>query len=126
MAEVACRHRPAYPRRPQQRSWEARMDRKDRAQARTASKTEAVSSMPRASRRDVLRASGATALSAGATGFLASEAGAQSQNRDTETLERLVRAARDPRRKILIKGGTIITVDAGVGDFVRGDLLIEG
>ena len=39
---------------------------------------------------------------------------------------RLMRAARDPGRRILLRGGTIITMDAAVGDFVRGDLLIEG
>src|SRR5262249_30072563 len=41
-------------------------------------------------------------------------------------LERLRAAARDPRRRILLQGATVISMDPAVGDFVRGDLLIEG
>src|SRR5690348_16799627 len=90
------------------------------------SAAEALPSDPRASRRDVLRAGGALAVATGATGAFIGDAVAQSGPRNAETLERLVRAARDPRRRILLKGGTVITMDAGVGDFARGDLLIEG
>jgi 5-methylthioadenosine/S-adenosylhomocysteine deaminase len=32
----------------------------------------------------------------------------------------------DPSRRILLKGGTIISMDAMVGDFVQGDILIQG
>ena len=32
----------------------------------------------------------------------------------------------DPNRRILLKGGTIISMDAAVGDFVQGDILIQG
>jgi len=32
----------------------------------------------------------------------------------------------DPNRRILLKGGTIISMDASVGDFVQGDILIQG
>jgi 5-methylthioadenosine/S-adenosylhomocysteine deaminase len=32
----------------------------------------------------------------------------------------------DPKRRILLKGGTIVSMDAKVGDLVKGDLLIEG
>jgi len=32
----------------------------------------------------------------------------------------------DPQRRILIRGGTILSMDPKVGDFARGDLLIEG
>src|SRR5437660_683010 len=32
----------------------------------------------------------------------------------------------DPNRRILLKGGTIISMDPGVGDFVQGDILIQG
>src|SRR5262245_42012347 len=84
---------------------------------------DAPASGPHASRRDLLRAGGALAAS---TGLLIGDAGAQGQARDADALERLVRAARDPRRRILLKGGTIITMDSAVGDLVRGDLLIEG
>ena len=36
------------------------------------------------------------------------------------------RAAVDPKHKILIKGGIILSMDASVGDYVKGDVLIEG
>jgi cytosine/adenosine deaminase-related metal-dependent hydrolase len=32
----------------------------------------------------------------------------------------------DPNRRILLKNGTIVSMDASVGDFVQGDILIEG
>ena len=32
----------------------------------------------------------------------------------------------DPKSRILLKGGTIVSMDAKVGDLVKGDLLIEG
>jgi 5-methylthioadenosine/S-adenosylhomocysteine deaminase len=32
----------------------------------------------------------------------------------------------DPNRRILLKGGTIVSMDASVGDFVQGDVLIQG
>jgi 5-methylthioadenosine/S-adenosylhomocysteine deaminase len=32
----------------------------------------------------------------------------------------------DPRRRILLKSGAIVSMDASVGDFVQGDILIEG
>jgi 5-methylthioadenosine/S-adenosylhomocysteine deaminase len=35
-------------------------------------------------------------------------------------------AAVDSRTRLLIKGGTILSMDAGVGDFAEGDLLVEG
>jgi 5-methylthioadenosine/S-adenosylhomocysteine deaminase len=82
------------------------------------------------SRRDVLKAGTTVAVGAGAMPLLAGDAGAQGRDqgrdRDAATLERLIRAARDPRRRILLKGATIITMDSAVGDFARADLLIEG
>jgi 5-methylthioadenosine/S-adenosylhomocysteine deaminase len=99
---------------------------KDPADAGRRSETETLALEHRASRRDLLRASGAIAVAAGATGLFAGDAGAQGEARNADTLERLIRAARDPRRRILLRGGTIITMDSGVGDFIRGDLLIEG
>jgi cytosine/adenosine deaminase-related metal-dependent hydrolase len=36
------------------------------------------------------------------------------------------RQAVDPKRRILLKGGTIVSMDAKIGDLVKGDLLIEG
>jgi 5-methylthioadenosine/S-adenosylhomocysteine deaminase len=32
----------------------------------------------------------------------------------------------DPNRRILLKGGTILSMDPSVGDFVQGDILIQG
>ena len=32
----------------------------------------------------------------------------------------------DPKHRILLRGGTIISLDSKVGDLVRGDVLIEG
>src|SRR5262249_50243453 len=76
------------------------------------------------SRRDLLRTGTVIAASAGAVQLLAGEAAAQDAGGNT--LEQLTRANRDPARRILLKGGTIITMDPVVGDFVRADLLIEG
>src|SRR5262245_44841067 len=32
----------------------------------------------------------------------------------------------DPKRRIILKGGTIISMDAKVGDLAKGDVLIQG
>ena len=45
---------------------------------------------------------------------------------DAQTLGRLPRVSREPSGRMLIKGGTIISLDAKVGDLVKGDILIEG
>jgi 5-methylthioadenosine/S-adenosylhomocysteine deaminase len=69
-------------------------------------------------RRGALKA-GAT-LAAGVAAGL-SDAGA------AENLRRFERqSAVDSRDRILLKGGTIISMDAKVGDLVQGDVLIEG
>ena len=75
------------------------------------------------SRREVwspLRSLAHSALSA------PSAAVSQMPAADAATLDRLERASSDPRRRILIKGATILSMDPAVGDFVQGDLLIEG
>ncbi len=77
------------------------------------------------SRREVLKAGVSIAAGAGAMPLVAGDAKAQA-GADAATLDRLQRAVRDPRRRILLKGATIISMDPAVGDFVRGDLLIEG
>jgi len=41
-------------------------------------------------------------------------------------LERLKRAERDPARRVLLKGGMVLSLDPQIGDFERGDVLIEG
>ncbi|GGF22978.1 amidohydrolase family protein [Subtercola lobariae] len=43
-----------------------------------------------------------------------------------EIFDRIQSTAGDATRKLLLRGGTIITMDARLGDFARGDVLIEG
>jgi cytosine/adenosine deaminase-related metal-dependent hydrolase len=64
---------------------------------------------------------GATAV---ASMFAAPSAG-QTSSKDSQTLARIERQVRDPHRRILLKGGTVISMDPKVGDFVKGDVLIE-
>jgi cytosine/adenosine deaminase-related metal-dependent hydrolase len=69
-------------------------------------------------RRTALKA-GAT-IATGATAILSNAAEAQNASRFTG------QGPIDPRQRILLKGGTIVSMDPAVGDLVRGDLLIEG
>jgi 5-methylthioadenosine/S-adenosylhomocysteine deaminase len=62
---------------------------------------------------------GASALSWLAPGMVEAQAG-------DAALEQLTRTRKDPRRRILLKGGTIISMDPAVGNFAKGDVLIEG
>ncbi len=69
-------------------------------------------------RRGALKV-GATLAAGVASGLPAADA--------AENLRRFERqAAVDSRDRILLKGGTIISMDAKVGDLVQGDVLIEG
>lgn len=77
------------------------------------------------SRRSFLKA-GAGVAGAAALAPAAALAQAPLTRQDADLRERLERQARDPRGRILIKNATIITMDPQVGDFARGDLLIEG
>jgi 5-methylthioadenosine/S-adenosylhomocysteine deaminase len=45
---------------------------------------------------------------------------------DGGTLERTWREAGAANQRLLLKGGTIVSLDPAVGDFVKGDVLIEG
>src|SRR5919204_3983247 len=45
---------------------------------------------------------------------------------DAGTLDRAWRQAIAPTQHILVKGGTIVSMDPKVGDFPVGDVLIEG
>jgi 5-methylthioadenosine/S-adenosylhomocysteine deaminase len=72
----------------------------------------------RVTRRSALKA-GAT-FAAGAAAVLSEAAGAQDLNRFGHE------GPLDPKNRILLKGGTIVSMDEKVGDLVRGDLLIEG
>ena len=77
------------------------------------------------SRRDVFRAAAAIA----AAPFLLREADAAQRPPaadDAGTLERVWRQAPATRQPILLRGGTIVSMDPKVGDFARGDVLIDG
>ena len=58
---------------------------------------------------------------------LASAPAVFAQSRGREAAEAgLAPINADPNRRILLKGGTIVSMDASVGDFVQGDILIQG
>src|SRR6267142_2369939 len=77
-----------------------------------------------ASRREFFKMG--AGLVAGAAVFPRLALEAEDGENDDDTLERLKRGRKDPRHRILIKGGTIISMDPKVGNFVKGDVLIEG
>jgi len=75
--------------------------------------------------KDDMRLSRRGALVAGATiaaaaGGLAADAGAQ----DLRRFDR--QPAIDAKHRTLLKGGTIISMDAKIGDLAKGDVLVEG
>jgi cytosine/adenosine deaminase-related metal-dependent hydrolase len=78
-----------------------------------------------ASRRDILKRAGGLAATAASMPLLPDAAAAQSGDANAATLQRLIAANPDTRR-ILLKGGTVLSMDAAVGDFAQGDVLIEG
>jgi cytosine/adenosine deaminase-related metal-dependent hydrolase len=78
------------------------------------------------SRRRFLQAGSGLLAGTALSSMLPSQANAQQGNKDAQVLERIERQGRDPKRRILVKGGTIISMDPKVGDFVKGDVLIEG
>jgi 5-methylthioadenosine/S-adenosylhomocysteine deaminase len=59
------------------------------------------------------------------TAVLAATVGAP-QSKDSEIVERNSRRNPDPNRRILLKGGTIVSMDPKVGNFVKGDVLVQG
>ena len=61
----------------------------------------------------------------GAALAAASVTAAQSPGREAADAG-LTQANLDPNRRLLLKGGTIISLDPAVGDFVQGDILIRG
>jgi 5-methylthioadenosine/S-adenosylhomocysteine deaminase len=78
------------------------------------------------SRRALIAAGTAIAAATTASALIATPAAAQSSAGADATLERLRRGVGDPARRILIRGGTILSMDSAVGDFAAGDVLIEG
>jgi len=67
-------------------------------------------------------------------GFIAAGAGALAGARllpaqsaeSADILTRLVRSQADPKRRILLEGGIVMSLDPATGDFEKGDVLIEG
>ena len=54
------------------------------------------------------------------------EAGQRATVEDAGTLDSIWRQNAAPGRHLLLKGGTIVSLDPEVGDFVSGDVLIQG
>jgi 5-methylthioadenosine/S-adenosylhomocysteine deaminase len=59
-------------------------------------------------------------------GALAAGAGLLPAQVQQDVLDRLVRSQNDPKRRILLRGGSVLSMDASVGDFEKADILIEG
>lgn len=77
------------------------------------------------SRRRLLKM-GAVVTAAPALVRTLSAAQRPTSGRDGGALEAAARAAVNPNHHIVLRGGTIITMDPSIGDFVRGDLHIQG
>src|SRR5579862_3781762 len=75
----------------------------------------------RISRRGALKTGAALAAGAAAGGGLSAPVAAADDVRRFDGQTRV-----DPKSRVLLKGGTIVSMDAKVGDLAKGDLLIEG
>jgi len=90
-----------------------------------AARRRARTGVDRVSRRDALKAAaGIAAIPLLFRETLAAQRGPVAD--DAGTLERLWRDAPATRRPIVLRGGTIVSLDPAVGDFVKGDVLIDG
>jgi 5-methylthioadenosine/S-adenosylhomocysteine deaminase len=79
------------------------------------------------SRRSLVKAGAALAVAAAAPFTPAAGAGQGPQGGDDAgTLDRAWRQGAAPGQRILLKGGTIVSLDPNVGDIAKGDVLIEG
>src|SRR6266850_1432953 len=78
-----------------------------------------------ASRREFLKTGAGLVAGAAALPLLPSGPD-DGDNNDDEALERLKRGKKDAKHRVLLKGGTIISMDPQVGNFAKGDVLIEG
>src|SRR5881296_1371836 len=90
-----------------------------------ASSSERLDPSMATSRREFLKTGAALVAGTAAAGWPPGDA-TRRDARDGETLERLVRARGDPKHRILLRGGTIITMDPQIGNLAKGDVLIEG
>jgi 5-methylthioadenosine/S-adenosylhomocysteine deaminase len=83
-----------------------------------------IPAIARFSRRALLKAAAALTV---AVPHISRADGAQDTDAAANDIrDRLQRTAADGRRRILIRGGAILTMDSAVGNLPRGDLLIEG
>ena len=80
------------------------------------------------SRRTFLQEGAGLVTGVAASQLLSGQVAAQEPNdrEDARTLDRLERANADKARRIVLKGGTVVTMDPTLGNFERADLLIEG
>jgi 5-methylthioadenosine/S-adenosylhomocysteine deaminase len=79
--------------------------------------------MTNGSRRGFLKGGLGLAAGAAATQLLPGQIAAQQNSRDAGLLERLTRANGRP---IVLKDGIVLSLDPGVGDFEKADVLIQG
>ena len=77
-------------------------------------------------RRKFLKYGVAAAAGSAALPFVSATTAAAQSNADAQMLARLQRANSDRSRRILLKGGTVISMDSAVGNLAQGDVLIEG
>ena len=77
------------------------------------------------SRRGLIGAGAGLAAGAAAQ-LLAGKAEAARGTRGMATLDQLKRAERDPDHRILLRGGIVLSLDPGIGNFEAGDVLIGG
>jgi cytosine/adenosine deaminase-related metal-dependent hydrolase len=77
-------------------------------------------------RREFLKASSGLLAGTAVSSILATRTEAEQGRKDSQTLEHIERQSRNPNGRILVKNGTIISMDPKVGDFAKGDVLIEG
>ena len=94
---------------------------KDNSGEGSADLHETCQAVPAPSRRGLLAGAG---LAGGAIAqlFVTEALAAQA----SATVERLKSAERDPAHRVLLKGGTVLSLDPQVGDFANGDVLIGG
>src|SRR5262249_53632394 len=78
--------------------------------------------MTRKSRRELLKAGAALA----ATPLVPATAMAPRRNTQGRAVQERARRGATPSRHIILKGGTIVSLDRQVGNFESGDILIEG
>ena len=79
---------------------------------------------PAPSRRDVFKTG--AAFAAAVPLFPAADAARGAPLDVTAAAEQVARANADPDRRVLLKGGTVVSLDGQVGDLAQGDVLIVG